>query len=200
MDRTHVVFADHRTGRTWTANTIDEFIVGRIYGGYDLNQIQLYLTYNNSSLVGITVNELDDFWNTELAHPDRTLISYWTLREIEDPQVQRVLNMVNLYLGQAQTLVYEGRQWISNAVNEFIVGRIHGGYDINQILLYLPVNNRNLVGITAQGLERFWTNVLQSPNQPHIPRWAAMPRDDPRVQMMLDSISTTLARAQTAEH
>lgn len=199
-NRTYVVFEDDRTGRSWTANAIDEFIVGRIYGGYDLNQIQLYLTFNNSSLVGITPNELDDFWNTELVDPNRTLIAYWTLREIADPEVQRVLNRVNLYLGQAQSLVYEGRQWISNAVNEFIIGRIHGDYNINQILLYLPIHNRNLVGITAAELERFWTNVLQSPNQPYLTRWAVMPRDDRNVQLMLNSISAALAEAQAAPH
>lgn len=91
------------SGRTWTANAIEELIVGRKHGDHNFNQILLYITYNNVSLAGITVAELELFWNNVLMH-DRSRIDYWENMHRGDPRLQGVLNRINTLLVQAQAV------------------------------------------------------------------------------------------------
>lgn len=83
---------------------------------------------------------------------------------------------------------YNGRLWTVNAVDEFIVGRVHGGYDINDILLYITYDNTNLGGIIVAELESFWYDVLEDPNAPRLSNWARRNRGDPSVRKVLNSI------------
>lgn len=83
---------------------------------------------------------------------------------------------------------YNGRLWTVNAVDEFIVGRVHGGYDVNDILLYITYNHVNLAGINVAELESFWDNVLEDPNAPRLSYWAKKNRGDPEVRKVLNSI------------
>lgn len=73
-----VIFADH-LGRMWTASAIDDFVVGRLRGKYHITQIHLYITFNHSSLVSITIAELETFWNDTLMKTlETSLVTFWT--------------------------------------------------------------------------------------------------------------------------
>lgn len=102
-DQTRV---ENHNGRTWAVSTIDEFIVGRIYGGYNINQILLYITHNNVSLATITVDELDNLWSNVLQNPTNIHYVYWTSMQPEDPRVQAVLDNISTSLLEAQAVMH----------------------------------------------------------------------------------------------
>lgn len=105
-DRTDVIFHNPHNGRAWTANTIDEFVVGRIHGRYSMDQICLYITYNNMSLANITVDELERFWNNTLMMvKDTPQITFWSTKTREDEMVQRVLQRITNLLMQVTTIL-----------------------------------------------------------------------------------------------
>ena len=99
----HVEF-EYPNGHKWTTNTIDEFIVGRLHGGYDINQILLYITFNNLSLANITIAELESFWSQELKDPKNLHISYWENMKLNDPRVQTVLKRIETLLEQLKAI------------------------------------------------------------------------------------------------
>lgn len=82
-DQTRV---ENHNGRTWAVSTIDEFIVGRIYGGYNINQILLYITHNNN--------------------PTNIHYVYSTSMQPEDPRVQAVLDNISTSLLEAQAVMH----------------------------------------------------------------------------------------------
>lgn len=94
-----------------------------------------------------------------------------------------------------EPIYHGGRTWPANAIEEFIVGHVHGGYDFNQILLYITYNNVSLVGLTLADLESLW-NVLEDSTNFHIAHWRDIHHEDPKVHIMLDRISTSLVQAQ----
>lgn len=97
---------------------------------------------------------------------------------------------------RTQVETHNGRTWAASTIDLFIVGRIHGGYNINQILLYISYDHDvSLATITVDELENFWTHVVQNPTNPQYDYWKNIPREDPRVQEVLDHISTLLLEA-----
>lgn len=89
-----------------------------------------------------------------------------------------------------------GRTWTVKDVDEFIVSRLHGDYNLDQCLIYVTYTNVSLANITAAELERFWNNVLMNPRNPHVAYWAEIPREDPRAQMVLIRIRVLLLQVQ----
>lgn len=97
---------------------------------------------------------------------------------------------------RTQVETHNRRTWPASTIDLFIVGRIHGGYNINQILLYISYHHDvSLTAITVDELESLWTNVVQNPTNTHFTYWENIPREDPRVQEVLDHISTLLLEA-----
>lgn len=106
IDRTQFEFHNLQTGRHWTLDSIDELIVGRMYGGYDITQILRYVTSNNASLAGITAAELDVFWNNVLMDPTTPHMVHWMRMDRNGPEVQAVLDRIRTSLMQV-TVVLE---------------------------------------------------------------------------------------------
>lgn len=94
QDLNHIEFYDPQSGRAWTVDTIDKFIVGHIHCGYNFDQVLLYITYDNPSLAGIDVVELENFWHLFLMDHTKPLIAYWANLRRSDPRVQTVLNRI----------------------------------------------------------------------------------------------------------
>lgn len=99
----HVEF-EYSNGHKWTTNSIDEFVVGRIHGGYYINQIQFFITFSNLSLASITVAELESFWDQELKNPKNLHIPYGENMKLNDPRVQTVLNRMKPLFEQLQAI------------------------------------------------------------------------------------------------
>lgn len=78
-------------GRPFSQNIVDEIIVGRIFGNCRLEDIVLYITHNNMAMAGITVDELDDFWNFIVLNHANPHLGNWADLQLEDPRVQVVL-------------------------------------------------------------------------------------------------------------
>lgn len=83
------------------------------------------------------------------------------------------------------------RTWTTHDIDELVVGRVHGGYDFNRIVLYIRLNNPDLNEITAAELERFWNDVLV-PGRTHIARWTRLVYEHPEVQRVLNRIRAML--------
>lgn len=104
-DLNHVEFHDPRTGRTWTVKDVDEFVVGRLHGDYNLDQFLGYITYTNVSLANITAAELERFWNNVLMNPRNPHVAYWAAIPREDDRAQVVLNRIRVLLMQIQGIM-----------------------------------------------------------------------------------------------
>lgn len=85
-----------------------------------------------------------------------------------------------------------GYTWTAYDIDELIVGRIYGGFNFHQILLYIRLNNPGLIRITAAELERFWNDVLV-PGRYQIARWTALFYEHPEVQRVLNRIRAMIA-------
>lgn len=92
---------DPKTERTWTANAVDEFIIGKVHGGYDMDTILRYIRYTYVSLTSMTVAELQDFWDNILVTSPKPYVAAWTIMRREDPKVQKVLNRISTLLAEA---------------------------------------------------------------------------------------------------
>lgn len=89
----HVEFQSLPKGYKWTLNTVDEYIVGRIHGGWSTDEILRYIPYSHESLFKITAAELESFWNDILALCG-SRVAFWEAKNHQHPEVQRVLNRI----------------------------------------------------------------------------------------------------------
>lgn len=87
-----------------------------------------------------------------------------------------------------------GRNWLREAIDRFVVGRIHGSYDWAQICLHLSLAYSNFTDITSDELQRFWNNIL--PRTTIITWWSYKNADDSEVRKVLDDITVLMEEAQ----
>lgn len=76
------------TKRHWPGGAIDRFVIGRIYGGYNLTASCHHLRLVYDRLADITNAELDNFWNFDLAKTN--IIQWWSSKNHGDVEVNRV--------------------------------------------------------------------------------------------------------------
>lgn len=102
-------------GRVWSRQAMDRFIVGRIYGPYDLKESALHLGLANQTFISVTATELEHFWTD--AVPALNIFHWWNTKHAEDPDVKRVLEEVGKLMLDAVTFANSGL-WSGNpAVN-----------------------------------------------------------------------------------
>lgn len=89
-----------------------------------------------------------------------------------------------------------GHTWYTKTCDDFIVGRLHGHYTIEQCLLYITYTNQTLANLTAAELETFWNVDLMNPRYQHVCYWAEIHPEDPRVQEVLNRIRALLLEVQ----
>lgn len=123
----HIEFYDPQSGRTWTVDTVDKFIVGHIHGGFTFDQVLLYITHNNPSLAGITAVELEIFWHRFLMDHTKPLIANWANLRCSDPRVQAVLNRIAVLhfcshicpiCNRLRGWLWKGGTWLLNSNRE----------------------------------------------------------------------------------
>lgn len=104
-ERNFVEFWDPNTGRIWTANAVDEFIVGKVHGRYDMKTILRYITYTYTSLTSMDLEELQEFWDETLMTSTKLHYAHWATTPRDDPKVQKVLNRVSTLLAEANCVM-----------------------------------------------------------------------------------------------
>lgn len=104
-ERNFVEIYDPNTGRAWTANAIDEFVVGKLHGGYDMNTILRYIRYTYVGLTSMTIDELQAFWDSTLATSTNRNVYVWMILEREHPEVQKVLRRISTLLAEANCVM-----------------------------------------------------------------------------------------------
>ena len=86
--------------------------------------------------------------------------------------------------------VVSGRTWPSKAVDRFIVGHLHGPYDLKQSCLHLGLVYEGFDSIDVGELQHFWSVVL--PSTTHLSYWNRRARDDVKVQKILEEIKALM--------
>lgn len=82
----HIYIAS--TKRHWPGGAIDRFVIGRMYGGYNLTASCRHLRLAYDYFADITTAELDNFWNLHLAKTN--IIERWSSKNYGDFEVNRV--------------------------------------------------------------------------------------------------------------
>lgn len=89
----------------------------------------------------------------------------------------------------------KGRYWTRDAVDQLIVGRIHGGYTWTPIVLYLSrLHRKHLSSVTADEVEAFFDNIV-SMSMHLLEVWMAKTSDDEDVREILKEIRGELVQA-----
>lgn len=83
-----------------------------------------------------------------------------------------------------------GRIWPCEAIDRFIIGRMHGDYDLDQTVLHLSFVYRDLANVTVLELEKFWNAVLSCTSQFH--DWSSRSHEDLEVRQVLIDIKKLL--------
>lgn len=80
---------DASSGRRWSYEAIDHFIICRIHGGHDWEKSGIHLNLTYEGFDDTTEAELERFWNLALLNSRIRL--WWSSRDGQDATVQRVL-------------------------------------------------------------------------------------------------------------
>ena len=91
-----------------------------------------------------------------------------------------------------------GRDWPPEAVDRFLVGRIHGPYDLAQTCVHLRRAYESFADITVTELQRFWDTVLPSPG--NLFYWSSRLPEDPKLQKVLRDIKVLLEEEKEEAH
>lgn len=90
---------DISTGRTWSREALDHFVVGRIHGDYGWDRLCVLLGRAHQNFTGVTIIELQGFWNTVL--PNTNILHWWNSKATKGVQVQVVLEDIESVLDDA---------------------------------------------------------------------------------------------------
>lgn len=90
---------------------------------------------------------------------------------------------------EAQEL-YMWHNWHPEAIDRFVVGRIHGAYDLTESRIHLSIAYDDFGDITYDELRRFWNDVLPKTNV--FQRWSSKTPDDVEVKKVLEDINKTV--------
>ena len=87
-----------------------------------------------------------------------------------------------------------GRAWPREAADRFVVGCIHGSYDLTQSCLHLGLAYESFADVTETELQGFLDDVL--PLTSILLEWSSRDDEDSEVQRLLEDIKTLMNEAQ----
>lgn len=91
---------DASSGRVWTCKAVNQLVIGRMYGSYNLTMSCRHLRLSSQDLSDLTNAEVFHFWN--LVVINSSAFAWWSNRiPGDDGEVQKVLEEIKALLDQA---------------------------------------------------------------------------------------------------